>query len=99
VIGRRDVDHIDGFIGQDLAKVADRARTVAFRAGLGHGVVQVRLVDVADGHDLQIGLPHGILQVAGAHAPHADKCGGHAIVRTLHVTCEEGRGQGHTCGF
>jgi hypothetical protein len=99
VVRRRDVHDIDGLVRQDLAKIVDRARTVPFFAGLGHGVVQVRLVDVADRHHLQIGLPHGVIQVARAHAPHADKRGGHAIVGAPDVAGEKGSGQRHPRRF
>ena len=70
MIGRGDADGVDGFVGQDLAEIAD---TLGVAVGGGDGALEVGLVDIADRGRDEILLLHRDLEIAAAHGAHADE--------------------------
>src|SRR5262249_44944835 len=106
VIGCGDTDHVDALVVENLAEVLHaagwraRARLVVRAArGGGDRLLQVRLVDVAHGGDLDVRLLHGHAQVRHAHAPHPDDGHRNAVVRAFHGAGKNLGGEGGGCAF
>ena len=95
VIRCGDTDKVDGLVGEDLSKVLDLADggfVRIFRGG-GEARFEVGLIDIADGGGDEVILPHGGIQVAHAHAAHADKGGLHLVIGAPGEARKEIRGQ------
>ena len=89
MIGRRNTDHVDGFVGQHLAEIAIRFGLIL---AVAHGPIEIPLVHIAHRDWNHVLLLHREMQVGTAHLAHADEGGRDLVVRSSNLTCEQRSG-------
>ena len=99
VVGRSDGNGVDGLVRQDLAEILHRFGLFeAQPAGLRLGLLQRRLIDIADGDDLEAGHLGGIPDIARAHAADPDERDVDPVVRAQDLAGEKRGGEGGASG-